>query len=190
MNTIFCINGDGGPHRHSKKELETKDYILYHNSGSTPVLYLLYFFYHSGTLIVTTSTRGNNINQFNIVPSCSNGAGSQRRHWTRLSALTEIHKRKLNRQSQRRDWPRLPTELFDKSETFEIKEEHVACSYDTGDIRQEDLGNLCLDDEMFDVKELLEMIDSTPLYASAPSQDVGSVPPKQEQYAYDPSYQF
>ncbi|KAG5610862.1 hypothetical protein H5410_022143 [Solanum commersonii] len=34
------------------------------------------------------------------------------------------------------------------------------------------------------------MIDSTPLYASAPSQDVGSVPPKQEQYAYDPSYQF
>jgi len=28
MNTIFCINGDGGPHRHSKKELETKDYFV------------------------------------------------------------------------------------------------------------------------------------------------------------------
>ncbi|XP_049366406.1 dehydration-responsive element-binding protein 2A-like isoform X1 [Solanum verrucosum] len=81
-------------------------------------------------------------------------------------------------------------EVLDKSETFEIKEEPVACSYDSWDIGQEDLGNLCLDDEMFDVNELLGMMDSTPLDALAPSQDVGFVPPKQEQYAYDPSYRL
>uniref|UniRef100_M1BRP7 Ethylene response factor 3 n=2 Tax=Solanum tuberosum TaxID=4113 RepID=M1BRP7_SOLTU len=80
--------------------------------------------------------------------------------------------------------------VFDKSETIEIKEEHVACSYDTWDIEQEDLGNLCLDDEMFDVNELLVMIYSTPLDASAPGQDVCYVSPKQEQYAYYPSYQL
>lgn len=81
-------------------------------------------------------------------------------------------------------------QVLDKSETFEIKDEPAACSYDSWDIGQEDLGNFCLDDEMFDVNELLGMMDSTPVDASAPSQDVGFVPPKQEQYAYDPSYQL
>ncbi|XP_055811071.1 dehydration-responsive element-binding protein 2A-like [Solanum dulcamara] len=81
-------------------------------------------------------------------------------------------------------------ELLDKRETFEIKEEHPAFSYDSWNIGQDDLVNLCLDDEMFDVNELLGMIDSTPRDASAPNQDVGSVPPKQEQYAYDPSYRL
>jgi len=47
-----------------------------------------------------------------------------------------------------------------------------------------------LDDEMFDVNELLVMIYSTPLDASAPGQDVCYVSPKQEQYAYYPSYQL
>ncbi|MCD9646775.1 Dehydration-responsive element-binding protein [Datura stramonium] len=80
--------------------------------------------------------------------------------------------------------------LLDKREIFEIKEEPVASGYELRNSGEDNLGNLCWDDEMFDVDELLSMIDSTPLDALAPNQDVGSVPPTQEQCAYDASYQL
>lgn len=47
----------------------------------------------SGTLLVTASTRGNNINLFRIVPSCSNGAGSQNSDWK----ASHVHLYKLHR---------------------------------------------------------------------------------------------
>ncbi|KAK4379018.1 hypothetical protein RND71_000880 [Anisodus tanguticus] len=47
----------------------------------------------SGTLLVTASTRGNNINIFRIVPSCSNGAGNQSSDWKN----SHVHLYKLHR---------------------------------------------------------------------------------------------
>ncbi|MCD9639045.1 hypothetical protein HAX54_023325 [Datura stramonium] len=47
----------------------------------------------SGTLLVTASTRGNNINIFRIVPPCSNGAGNQSSDWK----ASHVHLYKLHR---------------------------------------------------------------------------------------------
>ncbi|XP_060218007.1 autophagy-related protein 18h-like [Lycium barbarum] len=47
----------------------------------------------SGTLLVTASTRGNNINIFRIVPSCSNGTGNQSSDWKASHAhLYKLHR--------------------------------------------------------------------------------------------------
>ncbi|KAK4353168.1 hypothetical protein RND71_028686 [Anisodus tanguticus] len=80
--------------------------------------------------------------------------------------------------------------VLDKREILEIKEEPVTFNYDSLKSGQDNLENFSWDVEMFDVDELLSMLDSTPLAASAPNQDVCPVPPKQEQYAYDPSYRL
>ncbi|KAJ8540479.1 hypothetical protein K7X08_030398 [Anisodus acutangulus] len=80
--------------------------------------------------------------------------------------------------------------VLDKGDVIEIKEESVSFDYDAHKSEEDDLINFGWDDETFVVDELLSMLDSTPLAASAPNQDVGPVPPKQEQYAYDPSYQM
>lgn len=80
--------------------------------------------------------------------------------------------------------------VLDRREIFEIKEEPVAFDYDQVESGQDGLDNFSWDDEMLDVDELLGMIHSAPLDASAPNQDVGSAPPKHEHYAYDPSYRF
>nr|QDA11328.1 DREB1 [Lycium ruthenicum] len=78
---------------------------------------------------------------------------------------------------------------LDTREAREIKEEPVTFDYDVQKSGQDNLENFGWDDEMFDVDVLLSMLGSTPLDASAPNQD-GSFPPKQEQYAYDPSYKM
>ncbi|OIT03028.1 PREDICTED: dehydration-responsive element-binding protein 2A-like [Nicotiana attenuata] len=76
-------------------------------------------------------------------------------------------------------------------EIVETKEEPVAFDYDSVKSGQDNnLDNLCFDDEMFDVDELLGVLDSTPLDASAPNQVSGSVPVNQDQYVYDPSYRL
>ncbi|KAJ8542062.1 hypothetical protein K7X08_016928 [Anisodus acutangulus] len=80
--------------------------------------------------------------------------------------------------------------VLDKREILEIKEEPVTFDYDSLNSGQDNLENFSWNVEMFDVDELLSMLDSTPLAASAPNQDVCPVPPKQEQYAYDPSYRL
>ncbi|CAN4095047.1 unnamed protein product [Withania somnifera] len=80
--------------------------------------------------------------------------------------------------------------VLDKRETFEIKEEPVGFDYDAVESGRDVVDNFSWDDEMFDVDELLGMIDSAPLDVSAPNQDVGFVPPRREHYPYDPSHRL
>ncbi|XP_009788693.1 dehydration-responsive element-binding protein 2A-like [Nicotiana tabacum] len=81
--------------------------------------------------------------------------------------------------------------VLDNSGIVEIKEEPIAFDYDSMKSGQDNnLDNFCFDDEMFDVDELLGVLDSTPLDALAPNQVSGSVPLDQDQYAYDPSYRL
>ncbi|KAM3344888.1 dehydration-responsive element-binding protein 2A [Capsicum galapagoense] len=70
-----------------------------------------------------------------------------------------------------------------------VKEEPIAFEYDPVLSGQGSLDSFSWNDDMFDVDELLSMIDSAPLDASAPNQDVG-VPPQHKHCAYDPAYQF
>ncbi|CAN4087469.1 unnamed protein product [Withania somnifera] len=78
--------------------------------------------------------------------------------------------------------------VSDNKETFEIKEEHNTFDYDPMGSGLDGLGNFSWDDEMFDVDELLGMMDSAPLDASAPNQDVGSVLRKQQHCDYDDQF--
>ncbi|XP_009594350.1 dehydration-responsive element-binding protein 2A-like [Nicotiana tomentosiformis] len=78
--------------------------------------------------------------------------------------------------------------VLDERGIVEIKEEPVAFDYGTMTSGQDNVDNFCWDDEMFDVDELLGVLDSTPLDTSAPNQVSGSVPVNQ--YAHDSSYRL
>nr|XP_016496316.1 PREDICTED: autophagy-related protein 18h-like [Nicotiana tabacum] len=74
------------------KDFVSRAVISQFRAHSSPISALC--FDPSGTLLVTASTRGNNINIFRIVPSCSpNGAGSQSSDWK----ASHVHLYKLHR---------------------------------------------------------------------------------------------
>ncbi|KAH9603978.1 hypothetical protein KSS87_023581 [Heliosperma pusillum] len=74
------------------KDFVSKDVIAHFRAHTSPISSLC--FDPSGTLLVTASIHGNNINIFRIMPSSSqNGAGSQSYNWT----SSHVHLYKLHR---------------------------------------------------------------------------------------------
>lgn len=74
------------------KDFVSRAVIAHFRAHTSPISALC--FDPSGTLLVTASIHGNNINIFRIMPSCSkNGAGSQNYNWT----SSHVHLYKLHR---------------------------------------------------------------------------------------------
>ncbi|PHU10042.1 Autophagy-related protein 18h, partial [Capsicum chinense] len=73
------------------KDFVSREVISHFRAHTSPISALC--FDPTGTLLVTASTRGNNINIFRIVPSCSNGAGNQNSDWK----ASHVHLYKLHR---------------------------------------------------------------------------------------------
>ncbi|KAL5701546.1 hypothetical protein ACHQM5_026872 [Ranunculus cassubicifolius] len=74
------------------KDLESKDVISQFRAHSSPISALC--FDPSGTLLVTASVRGNNINIFRIMPSCmQSGSGTSNYEWS----SSHVHLYKLYR---------------------------------------------------------------------------------------------
>lgn len=74
------------------KDFVSRAVIAHFRAHTSPISALC--FDPSGTLLVTASIHGNNINIFRIMPSCSkNGAGSQNYNWT----TSHVHLYKLHR---------------------------------------------------------------------------------------------
>ncbi|OIW07130.1 hypothetical protein TanjilG_10103 [Lupinus angustifolius] len=74
------------------KDFVSKTVVAQFRAHTSPISALC--FDPSGTLLVTASIHGNNINVFRIMPSCSrNGSGSQRSNWS----SSHVHLYKLHR---------------------------------------------------------------------------------------------